>query len=140
MPEYQTGYNEILPEGVYDFVVVDANECRSKSSGNEMIALELLVRNGNTEIKVYDQLVFTSNSLWKIDAFRAATGEKLVPGQTVNIDAFDLVERAGKCVLTVEKYQGRDKNKVQEYLGSAAENPLPRKQRVASAQEESEPF
>ena len=139
MPEYQTGYNEILPEGVYDFVVIDANECRSQS-GNEMIALELLVRNGNAEIKVYDQLVFTPKSFWKIDAFRAATGDKLVPGQTVRIDAFDLVDRGGKCVLTVEKYQGRDKNKVQEYLGPGAENPPPRKQRVASTQEESQPY
>jgi uncharacterized protein DUF669 len=139
MPTYEVGYNETLSEGSYPFVVIDANEKQSQS-GNEMIELQLLVKgpNGN-ELRVFDHLVFTPKSYWKIDAFRVATGEKLVPGQTVSLEPEDCVDREGKVFLTVEKFEGRERNKVQEYLAaeklppaqassqtSVRENPFPK--------------
>ena len=73
MPEYQQAYEETLPEGVYDFVVVDAIEKQSQN-GNPMIELQLMV-NGpdgskNGGIRIFDHLTFTPKSYWKIDGFR----------------------------------------------------------------------
>ena len=106
MPEYQTGYEEVLPEGAYDFVCVDANE-RTSQSGNTMIELRLIVKgpNGKNEVRLYDHLTFVSKSYWKIDTFRVATGENLVPGQTVRFEAEDCIDRQGKVWLTIETFK-----------------------------------
>jgi hypothetical protein len=39
MPQYQTGHDEMLPEGTYDFTVEDATE-RTSEKGNQMIELQ----------------------------------------------------------------------------------------------------
>jgi hypothetical protein len=135
MPTYTTGHDETLPEGVYDFTVADANEKQSQASGNPMIELELMVHeaDGGTGIRVFDRLVFTPKAFWKIDAFRIATGEKLVEGQTVSFEAEDCVDRKGKCWLTVEKYEGRDRNKVREYVDPESEKKPPPASAVKTA-------
>jgi hypothetical protein len=132
MPTYTMGHDETLPEGVYDFMVVDATERESQkkadgTGGNPMIELEMMIKgpSGKNALRVFDHLVFTPKSFWKIDAFRLATGEKLVEGQTVSFEAEDCIDRAGKVWLTVESYQGRDRNRVGEYLDPSAENPPP---------------
>jgi hypothetical protein len=126
MPEYQMGHDEVLPEGCYDFACVDAEE-RTSQGGNTMIELELMVKgpDGKNGIRLYDHLTFVPKSYWKIDAFRVATGESLVPGQTARFEAEDCIDRQGKVWLTIETYQGRQRNKVGEYLDPNAENPPP---------------
>jgi len=81
-----------------------------------MIELQLLVKNGTTEVRVFDNLVFSEKAFWKIDEFRVATGEKLVEGQKVNFEAEDCVDRKGRCHLFVDVYEGRSRNKVEAYL------------------------
>ena len=125
MPTYQVGHDETLPEGIYDFSVVDAIEKESKT-GNSTIELQLLIESPDRKngVRVFDYLTFVPNSFWKIDAFRIATGEQLVQGQTVDFESEDCIGRTGRVSLTVEKYEGRSRNKVEEYL-DPAENPLP---------------
>jgi hypothetical protein len=115
MPEYTTGVQQVLPEGDYDFVVDDAGE-KESSKGNPMIELQLLVEHDGAKVRVFDNLVFVENAFWKIDAFRLATGEKLVEGQKVNFEAEDCIDRRGKCHLYVDTYEGRSRNKVDSYL------------------------
>ena len=56
-----------LPEGIYDFVVADANDKQSQS-GNDMIELQLIIKGPDgQENKIYDNLVFTPKASWKID-------------------------------------------------------------------------
>jgi hypothetical protein len=126
MPAYQTGYEEVLPEGSYDFTVIDAQE-RQSEKGNTMIELQLMVKNpdGKNGIRVFDHLTFTPKSYWKIDHFRVATGETLVPGQTVRFEAENCLERSGKVLLMVDRYQGRDRNKVEDYIDPSGESPPP---------------
>ena len=101
MPTYTTGHDETLPDGIYDFEVIDATETTSKAGGNPMIELALMVHgpNGGSGIRVFDRLVFTPKAFWKIGSFRIATGEKLVERQTVSIEASDCIDRTGKCSL-----------------------------------------
>jgi hypothetical protein len=121
MPTYTQGLDVTVPEGVYDFVVADANEKLSQSSGNDMIELQLLVKGPDgEEVKIFDNLVFSPKAFWKIDAFRIATGDKLVVGQSVEFNAEDCIDRTGKCHVVVERYEGRERNKVREYIDPVA--------------------
>jgi hypothetical protein len=65
---------------------------------------------------IFDRLVFDPNSFWKIDAFRASTGEKLVEGQKVNFEAEDCIGRKGRCILKNTAFEGRTRNEVDQYL------------------------
>jgi|SRR5215469_1475319 len=118
MPTYQqnTGSGDLLPEGSYPFEVKNAEEVTSKN-GNEMIRLTLEV---NGSLELIDHLVFTPNAFWKIDQFRIATGEKLgKPGSDASLEADDCIARKGLVAINVEQWEGRDRNKVGEYLDPA---------------------
>jgi hypothetical protein len=65
---------------------------------------------------VYDFLVFTPSAFWKIDAFRIATGETLVPDEDVNLTANDLIGRTGRVRLVIEEFNGRQRNKLAAWL------------------------
>jgi hypothetical protein len=126
LPTYTTGHDETLPEGVYDFLVGDATE-RTSKSGNAPIELQLSVKAPGQKngVRIFDHLVFTPKSYWKINAFRISTGETLVQGQTASFESEDCLDRTGKVRLMIEKYQGRDRNRVEEYIEPNAENPPP---------------
>jgi len=115
MPEYTTGVQQVVPEGDYEFVVDDAGE-KESIKGNPMIELQLLIEHDGAKVRVFDNLVFVESAFWKIDAFRVATGEKLVEGQKVNFEAEDCIDRRGRCHLYVDTYEGRTRNKVDSYL------------------------
>ena len=116
MPHYTSSTPTERPDhvepGDYAVEVVDATETMSRSN-HEMIELKLRTSEGSY---LYDFLVFTPSAFWKIDAFRAATGESVTPEQDVEITADDLVGRTGRARLTVEEYNGRKRNKVAAWL------------------------
>jgi len=104
MPSYTASTPTERPDhvdpGDYQVEVIDAIETVSKT-GHEMIELKL---------------VFIPNAFWKIDSFRAATGEEVSPEEEVEIIADDLIGRTGKARLTVEEYNGKKRNKVAAWL------------------------
>jgi len=116
MPSYMSSAPTERPDhveaGDHEVEVVDATETLSRSN-HEMIELKLRTSAGS---HLYDFLVFVPNAYWKIDAFRAATGEAVLPGQAVEIGAADLVGRTGTARLTVEEYNGRKRNKVAAWI------------------------
>lgn len=120
MPTYRASIPTERPDhvepGEYQVEVVDAAETMSKR-GHDMIELKLKTPQGSY---LYDFLVFTETAFWKIDAFRAATGEQVTPGQDVEIAGDDLIGRRGKARLVVEEYDGRKRNKVASWLIAAA--------------------
>jgi hypothetical protein len=121
MPDYTTGSgntSELLPDNSeWDFVVENATE-KESANHNEMIELELrILKKGGAEGPlIYDNLVFVEKAYWKIDQFRQATGETLVPGEQVTFNADDCLDRKGRLVVLVDVYQGRSKNKVDHYV------------------------
>jgi hypothetical protein len=119
MPEYvtQSTGTEILPDGSeWPFVVEDAREKESQA-GNPMIELQLRLFNGsNKGPLIYDNLVFVEKAYWKLDHFRQATGEKLIPGQKVVFNADDCIDRSGRLVVMIDNYGGRARNKVDHYV------------------------
>ena len=116
MPSYKASTPTERPDhvepGDYQVEVVDAVETTSKN-GHEMIELKLKTSEGSY---LYDFLVFIPSAFWKIDAFRAATGESVTPEEDVEITPDDLIGRTGTARLALEEYNGRKRNKVAAWL------------------------
>jgi hypothetical protein len=117
MPSYRSSEPTSRPDyvepGEYTVEVVNAEETVSQK-GSEMI--ELKVRAQPSGATFFDHLVFTESAFWKIDAFRAATGENVTPDQDVEIRADDLIGRTGRARLIVEEFNGRKRNKIAAWL------------------------
>jgi len=120
MPSYTastpTERPDFVDPGDYQVEVIDAIETVSKT-GHEMIELKLRTSAGSY---LYDFLVFIPNAFWKIDSFRAATGEAVMPEDDVEITADDLIGRTGTTRLIVEEYNGKKRNKVAAWLTQKA--------------------
>jgi hypothetical protein len=116
MPSYTSSIPQERPDhvepGDYEVEVVDAIETISKG-GHEMIELKLKTSAGSY---LYDFLVFIPTAFWKIDAFRAATGEVVEPDQDIEITADHVIGRTGTARLTVEEYNGKKRNKVAAWI------------------------
>jgi hypothetical protein len=117
MPSYRSSEPTARPDyvepGEYSVEVINAEETTSQK-GSEMIELKLRVQPSGAVL--FDHLVFTESAFWKIDAFRAATGENVAANEEVEIRADDLVGRTGRVKLTVEEFNGRKRNKVAAWL------------------------
>ena len=137
MPSYTASTPTERPDhvepGDYPVEVIDANETVSKT-GHEMIELKLKTSAGSY---LYDFLVFIPNAFWKIDSFRAATGETVSPEEDVEITADDLIGRTGKARLTVEEYNGKKRNKVVAWIVG---NAKPAAQPQPARRSDNEPF
>lgn len=116
MPTYKASTPTERPDhvepGDYEVEVVNASETVS-NNGHEMIELKLRTSEGSY---LYDFLVFTEKAFWKIDAFRAATGDEVIPDEDVEFTADDTIGRTGMARLAVEEYNGRKRNKVIAWL------------------------
>lgn len=133
MPSYRSSEPTARPDyveaGEYTVEVLNAEETVSQK-GSDMIELKLRVEPSGAIM--FDHLVFTETAFWKIDAFRAATGETVTPEQEVEIRGDDLIGRTGRAKLLVEEFNGRKRNKVAAWLapkpanaGIAGTNPTP---------------
>jgi hypothetical protein len=137
MPTYQANTPTERPDhvepGDYEVEIVDAIETLSKSN-HEMIELKLKTSAGSY---LYDFLVFIPSAFWKIDAFRAATGETVAPEQDVEIVADDLIGRTGRARLALEEYNGKKRNKVAAWLTGNAKSAT---QPPTASRNDNEPF
>ncbi len=123
MPSYRSSEPTARPDyveaGEYTVEVANAEETVSQK-GSDMIELKLKVLPSGATF--FDHLVFTESAFWKIDAFRAATGENVTPDQDVEIRADDLIGRTGRARLIVEEFNGRKRNKVAAWLAPKPTN------------------
>jgi hypothetical protein len=111
-----------LPAGDYPVTILEASETVSRSTGADMIKLTLDAESpdGTQSTKVFDYLVASASSVWKIDAFRRALGHEVVQGEPVELAAEDLVGRTLRARLKVEEFNGRANNKVEAWLAPLA--------------------
>ncbi len=137
MPSYTSSTPSERPEfvepGDYQVEIIDAIETISKG-GHDMIELKLKTSAGSY---LYDFLVFIPTAFWKIDSFRAATGEDVKPDQDVEISADHVIGRTGTVRLTVEEYNGKKRNKVVAWIVGTAK---PSTQPQPARRSDNEPF
>ena len=126
MPSYRSSEPTARPDfvepGEYTVEVINAEETVSQK-GSDMIELKLRVQPSGATM--FDHLVFMESAFWKIDSFRAATGETVTPEEEVEIHADDLIGRTGRARLTVEEFNGRKRNKIAAWLPPKPAAPAP---------------
>ena len=122
MPSYKSSEPTSRPDyvepGEYTVEILNAAETVSKK-GSDMIELKFRVLPDGPVF--FDYLVFVENAFWKIDAFRAAIGEIVLPDEEVEIHADDFIGKQGQARLSVETYDGRKRNKVAAWLVPTSE-------------------
>lgn len=106
-----------VPAGEYTLRVIEAEEDTSKQ-GNDMLKLKLRVvrDDGRDGPALFDYLVFSENSFWKIDAFLKSAGQHPGEGEEVNIDPEQCIGWEVRAELKVDNYNGKKSNKVESYL------------------------
>lgn len=105
--------------GKYKLEVVSAVEKLSQA-GNPMIKLicKVILANGDKGPEIHEHLTFTPKAAWKIDQFRAACGQAVVPGEEVTIEAEDLVGVSAWALLGEEEGtdNGHRFNKIERWM------------------------
>ena len=118
--ELELALDRLLPEGVYDFQVVNAEDSVS-SKGNEMIKLTIKVfSDGGHDIVIMDYLLSAMARKLRHFAYAVGLGDAYEHGM---IDAVHCLGRSGKIELIVEegkqKPEGGNypaKNSVKDYI------------------------
>ena len=128
MSEEEIQSMNLIPEGIYDFEVLKANQKVSKS-GNEMIEMQLKVwdKEGKTHL-IYDYLVSTQNMTYKIKHFCDTVGlEKEYLAGTFNVEACEGLD--GKAHILIQNGQKNpaggfypNKNAVKDYVDNTCPN------------------
>lgn len=133
----------LLPNGVYDFEVIDANEKQSKK-GNDMVELKIRLYDAEGAARtIFDYLVDTEGGAYKIRHFAAATG-MLENYERGELRAEDMAGKSGSCQVAIQKDktgQYPDKNTVRDYLSD--EGGAPRaapKAKIDAEMEDEIPF
>ncbi len=117
--EAQVSSGGLFPAGSYDFEVVEAKDTISKSSNNEMLALQIAIYDPQGHSKrVFDYLLDTENAAYKLRHFAEAIG-MLAAYATGELRAEDCMGRTGRCKVNIQKDktgQYTDKNTISDYI------------------------
>lgn len=126
--------------GKYKLEVVSAVEKLSQA-GNPMIKLicKVILPNGDKGPEIHEHLTFTPKAAWKIDQFRAACGQAVVPGEEVTIEAEDLVGVSAWALLGEEEGtdNGHRFNKIERWMLPTESAPKPK---TSAAEADEIPF
>jgi len=109
----------LLPEGLYDIEVVEAEE-RTSQKGNQMIALTIEARHPDGyPSRVWDYLVSTPAALFKVKQFCDAAGLTSA-FESGRLAIQDCRGRQLKAKIMVEAGRGgyQDRNSIREYVAA----------------------
>jgi hypothetical protein len=106
-----------VQEGEVDFEVLEAEE-KMSASGNSMIELTMRVTDSHgVSSRVWDYLVATPATKYKIKAFCEVTGLINVYNDAYLEDSH-CVGRIGRCYVNYEEYKGKKSLKVKFYCAT----------------------
>jgi hypothetical protein len=121
--KYTSSNNEqrafFVPAGEYTVRILEAVETISKSSGAEMIKLNLEVESHGC--RLFEYLIAGEATAWKIDAFRRALGETVEAQTESEIAPNALVGKVLRARLRTEEYNGKTSNKVDAWMEAASD-------------------
>jgi hypothetical protein len=124
--------------GDYDVTVIEAVETISKSSGADMIKLNLEVDGHGC--RLFDYLIASESTAWKIDAFRRSIGDNVVEGEEVELSASTLIGRRGRARLKTEEFNGKTNNKVDLWLEPSTKAEPAKAAPAQPEEDDNEPF
>jgi hypothetical protein len=114
--EKQLAEGDLIPKGIYDFSIINAEEVLSKS-GNEMIKLQVRIYmpDGRERI-LFDYLLEALE--FKVGHFAEATG-LLDTYQSGSLNAHECIGKSGKCKIIIQAdktNQYPDKSVIADYI------------------------
>jgi hypothetical protein len=110
---------ELLPDGEYDFEVVDAEE-KISQAGNEMIKLKLKVG----DRFIFEHLVHLEKIAWKIKRFCESV-DMIDHYRAGCLAAGDIIGRRGRCRICTAQREGYDpQNRVDKWLRGGPQEEL----------------
>lgn len=107
----------LLPAGVYDFEVMEAEDTQSKA-GNDMAAIAIRIEDSTGRaFKILDWLVATDGGAYKVRHFAESVG-LIAEYEKGDMPAGLMMHKTGKCKLAVKPAEGqyRAKNTVADYV------------------------
>ena len=116
LTQEQLKQGDLIPPGIYDFQVINAEETTSKA-GNEMMKLQLTVWDEKgRERTIYDYLLESLE--WKVGHFAEATGlfDNYVKGM---LPADMCIGKSGQCKVYIQQDKTGtygDKNSIADYI------------------------
>lgn len=122
----------LLPDGDYDFEVINFERSRSKGSDSippsNMAVLDIKITDGKSTVSVKDYLVLHTKMEWKLSQFFRSIGMKK-QGETVRMNWSAVPGAKGRCKVIVDKYtndkgQTRESNKIAKYYDYTAPAPV----------------
>ena len=127
-----------ISDGWASLTIKKAEWVDSKSSDNEMIKLTLTAKRGKEKATVYDNLVNTEASLFKMKQVLEAIGQE-VPDGAVEIDADELVGAELEGLIANEDYEGKDQPRVIDYRATGAAGEIDEGEEGEEDEEEAPP-
>ncbi len=115
----------VVPEGDYDFRIVDFQRAKAKSGAN-MAHVTMRVESNEGASLIHEYIVLTSSQEWKISAFFRAIGQKK-RGERVTMDWTKVNGARGRAHVIVDKFKRNDgtdgeSNKISRYIDFAQAN------------------
>ena len=140
MPSYTQGLDMTLPEGIYDFVVADAErQAEPERQRYDRAAADHQGAGMGRKSRFMTIWFSRPRRSGKSTCSASARATSSSAGQSVEFDATDCLDRTGKCSVIVDKFEGRERNKVGEYLDPAAIDNSQTPQQTANARKPASP-
>lgn len=122
LTDVEDGGFDVIPKGVYNTIVDDAEFKVSQAGGNPMISLTLEVEDGEyAGRKLFTHVVFSPKAMSMAKRTIKRLGlNTLLEGPFNPEDVVDdFIGARGRARVTVEKYEGEDTNRVKQILPAA---------------------
>lgn len=111
-----------IPEGSYVVSVVKTEIKKSNNSGSDYIAIEFEVIEGKHKgAKLFHNCSLQPQALFNLKAVLAALGFD-IPGKAFDLDINDMVGLECEVEVADEKYEGKTKSRIVDFLTSDSED------------------
>ena len=136
---------EVPPIGEYNFMVANVEKTFSQSSGNPMLKVRLDLQGADGS--VFDNLVLTDNSMFKVVTFLESIGLKQ-KGEELKMSIGEAADKAkgleGRVKIKHELYKGENRAKVDHYIipeaKKAAKKPTKKAEKLPEIADDDLPF
>ncbi len=112
---------EPIPPGTYEAEIVEASE-KVSQNGSQMIELRLQVEHEGRQRKLFFNLVFHENAMWKVKQIMKNLGFDV--SGPLEINASDFVGLPCRVVVNNEQYEGETRSRVTNILAPKMDEKL----------------
>lgn len=106
-----TPTNEPLEEGVYELVIIEAEETKSRDKGTPMV--KITFEEPQTKKRIWENFILTDKALWKIRSLLEVLGFRC--DGAVEFEATDLIGSTVRCKVIGDTYNDQPVNRIKRF-------------------------